>query len=73
MPLFILFGGEIVLLLFALRIALWVWRGRRARLRTPPPPGPPRGGLRALSGYGGAADRDAAPGEPAPLPHREAA
>ena len=51
-PLFLLMGGEIVLALIGLRVALWVargWRELRAQERPKPPPGP-GGGLRCLAG-----------------------
>jgi hypothetical protein len=47
MPLFILYGGEIVIFLIVSRIALWFLRSGRRRL--PPDPGPgPRGTPRPL-------------------------
>ena len=51
-PIFFLMGGEIVLALIGLRVALWVargWRELRAQERPKPPRGP-GGGLRCLAG-----------------------
>ena len=51
-PIFFLMGGEIVLALIGLRVALWVargWREMRAQERPTPPRGP-GGGLRCLAG-----------------------
>ena len=51
-PIFLLMGGEIVLALIGLRVALWVargWRELRAQERPKPPRGP-GGGLRCLEG-----------------------
>ena len=51
-PIFFLMGGEIVLALIGLRVALWVargWRELRAQEKPKPPRGP-GGGLRCLAG-----------------------
>ena len=56
-------GGEIILFLFLLRLALWAWKGWH--FPDPiPPEGPPRGGRRVE------AQPDEAPGEVATLPER---
>jgi hypothetical protein len=60
-PIFFLAGGEIVLMVIGLRVAIWVargWRELRAHERPTPPPGP-NGGLRCIAG--GGARTDAAP------------
>lgn len=52
-PIFFLAGGEIVLALIGLRVAVWVARGWREFRAVPRPPGPPRGprgGLRSVAG-----------------------
>jgi hypothetical protein len=64
-PILFLMGGEIVLALIGLRVALWVargWRELRAQDR-PKPPGGPGGGLRCLTG-GRAPSEAAAPARP---------
>jgi hypothetical protein len=51
-PIFFLAGGEIVLMVVGLRVALWIargWREFRAQERPTPPRGP-KGGLRCLAG-----------------------
>jgi hypothetical protein len=51
-PIFFLAGGEIVLAIVGLRVALWVARGWREfrRGERPTPPRGPGGGLRCLAG-----------------------
>jgi hypothetical protein len=67
-PIFFLMGGEIVLALIGLRVAIWVARGWRElrRQERPTPPRGPGGGLRCLAG-GRASEA------PASLPLRAAA
>lgn len=48
MPLFILYGGEIVLAILAARIAFWFLRSRPLSLLPDPPPDGPRGTPKAV-------------------------
>lgn len=43
MPLFILYGGEIVIFLIVTRIAMWIFRSGSLRLPPDPGPGGPQG------------------------------
>jgi hypothetical protein len=58
-PIFFLAGGEIVLMVIGLRVAIWIARGWREfrELERPTPPRGPNGGLRCIAG--GAARTDA--------------
>ncbi len=81
MPLFILYGGEIVIAIIAARIAFWFLRSRPISLPPDPPPdGPgPRGTPKAVlePAASGAPEPlhlpDAAPAPPVASPERRAA
>jgi len=62
MPLFILYGGEIVLLVIVTRIALWILRS--GGLRLPPEPGPTPPGPKGTPYPLPAASASAAPSTP---------